>query len=73
MGLSALSSPLLRSFKDFVLQLQGFTKNLNCIIDNFLQFPKLRDLYHESYRQRGDLDEIQFLDNDPHLLPKGIV
>ena len=38
-----------------------------------LQFPTLRDLYHESYRERGDLDEIQFLDNDPHLLPKGIV
>ena len=37
-----------------------------------LQFPVLRDMYHESYRERGDLDEIQFLDNDPHLLPKGL-
>lgn len=66
-------------FKTSLEELFSIQKNTESYFESLknsgieLTFPTLRDLYHENYRERGDLDEIQFLDIDTHLLPKGIV
>lgn len=36
--------------------------------DGELDLKKLTESYHKLYRREGDIDELRFLDNDPHLV-----